>query len=43
MGRGKGKGKRGGRGGGGGRRFFVANIEEMQLRDEQFAAAEKSR
>jgi hypothetical protein len=41
MGRGQGKGKRGGRGGG--RKMFVANIEEMQLRDNQVSETRKQR
>jgi len=34
MGRDRGKGKRGGRGGGG-KKMFIANVEELQLRDNQ--------
>lgn len=45
MGRGPGKGKRGGRGGGrgGGGKMFVANIEEMQMRESQVHASRRER
>lgn len=41
MGRGTGKGKRGGRGGG--RKLFVANVEELQMREEQVNDAARKR
>lgn len=41
MGRERGKGKRGGRGGG--RKLFVANVEELQMREEQVNEAARAR
>jgi hypothetical protein len=44
MGRDKGKGKRGGHGGGGGgRKLFVANVEELQMREDQVSESHRRR